>query len=52
LGAELQLLRQTKILVDAKSFEALQAMIAAPPVANEKLRRLLRTKAPWEKTDE
>lgn len=49
-AGELRLLRQNRIVVDAKTFAAIQAMIAAPPVVNEKLRRLLRTKPPWEET--
>jgi uncharacterized protein (DUF1778 family) len=49
MHAEMRLLNQTKFVLSAKAFDALLEMLAAPPKANEKLRRLLTTKAPWEK---
>lgn len=52
MRAEMQLLMQTKFVLNAKAFDALQEMLAAPPKTNEKLRRLLTTKAPWEKADD
>ncbi len=43
------LLDQRLFRLDRKQFAAFQAALDAPPRPNEKLRRLLKKKAPWEK---
>jgi uncharacterized protein (DUF1778 family) len=47
--AEDVLLDQTFFSVDAGTFAAFQALLDTPLPASDKLRRLLKTKAPWEK---
>jgi len=47
--AENVLLDQTFFTVDAGTFDKFQALIDHPLPATDKLRRLLKTKAPWEK---
>lgn len=46
--AEDVLLDQTFFVLDAEAFEKFQRMLAAPPVQNEGLDRLLAAKTPWE----
>jgi uncharacterized protein (DUF1778 family) len=47
--AEDVLLDQAFFTVDADAFEKFQALLDQPLPATDKLRRLLNTKAPWEK---
>jgi len=47
--AEDVLLDQTFFTVEAKTFSKFQALLDNPLPATDKLRRLLKTKAPWEK---
>jgi uncharacterized protein (DUF1778 family) len=47
--AEDVLLNQAFFTVDASTFEKLQALLDTPLPATDKLRRLLKTKAPWDK---
>lgn len=47
--AEHVLLDQAFFTVDQTSFEKLQQLIDAPLPPTDRLRRLLKTKAPWEK---
>jgi uncharacterized protein (DUF1778 family) len=47
--AENVLLDQTYFALDDKAFAAFQAMLDAPPVPNERLRRFLLSKSPWDK---
>ena len=47
--AEDVLLDQAFFTVDAGSFAAFQKLLDRPLPATDKLRRLLKTKAPWEK---
>ncbi len=47
--AEDVLLSQTFFTVDADSFAKFQALLDNPLPPTDKLRRLLKTKAPWEK---
>lgn len=47
--AEELLLDQVFFSVDAGTFKKFQALIDRPLPATDKLRRLLKTKAPWEK---
>lgn len=47
--AERVLLDQAFFLVDDAAFAAIQAMIDKPLPKTDRLRRLLKTKAPWEK---
>lgn len=47
--AEDVLLDQTFFTVDAGTFEKFQALLDRPLPATNKLRRLLKTKAPWDK---
>jgi uncharacterized protein (DUF1778 family) len=42
------LLDQVFFLLDGKGFAQFEAMLADPPAPNERLRRLMATKAPWE----
>jgi uncharacterized protein (DUF1778 family) len=49
--AEDVLLDQTFFTVDADSFKKFQALIDQPLPATDKLRRLLKTKSPWDKQD-
>ncbi len=46
--AEDVLLDQAFFTVDANTFEKIQALLEKPLPATNKLRRLLKTKAPWE----
>jgi uncharacterized protein (DUF1778 family) len=48
-AAENVLLDQRLFLVDDSAFQAFEALIEAPVKDNLALRRLLKTKAPWEK---
>jgi uncharacterized protein (DUF1778 family) len=47
--AEDILLNQAFFLVDAHTFEKLQALLDRPLPPTDKLRRLLKAKAPWDK---
>jgi uncharacterized protein (DUF1778 family) len=47
--AEEVLLDQTFFTVDAGTFKKFQALLDQPLPATDKLRRLLKTKAPWDK---
>lgn len=47
--AEDVLLDQTFFMVDAGTFARFQALLDTPLPPSDKLRRLLKTKAPWEK---
>jgi uncharacterized protein (DUF1778 family) len=47
--AEDVLLDQTFFTVDSATFEKFQALLERPLPATSKLRRLLKTKAPWDK---
>jgi len=47
--AEDVLLDQTFFSVDADTFTTFQALLDQPLPATDKLRRLLKTKAPWDK---
>lgn len=47
--AEDVLLDQAFFTVDASTFEKVQKMLDQPLPATDKLRRLLKTKAPWDK---
>lgn len=47
--AEDVLLDQAFFAVDASTFKKLQALLDRPLPATDKLRRLLKTKAPWDK---
>lgn len=42
------LLDQTFFALDAEAFAKFQAMLDAPPAPNERLRRLLTQKSPWD----
>jgi len=48
--AEDVLLDQTYFALDAKSFEAFQALLDNPPPPTDRLRRTLNAKAPWDTT--
>ena len=48
-AAEEALLDQTAIKVDAKAYKEFLARLDAPPQPNERLRRTMRTRAPWER---
>jgi len=47
-AAEDALLDRTLFVVGPEAFDAFRARLDEPPHANEKLRRALRTAAPWE----
>lgn len=47
--AEDVLLDQTYFALDAKGFTAFQTMLDAPPAPTDRLRRTLKSRAPWEK---
>lgn len=47
--AEDVLLDQTFFALDAEAFAQFQAMLDAPPQPNERLRRFLNEKSPWDK---
>ena len=47
--AEDVLLDQTFFVLKADAFAKFQAMLDAPPLPNERLRRFLSTKSPWDK---
>jgi len=47
--AESVLLDERYFTLPAQDFKRFTAMLDKAPASNEKLRRLLRTKAPWEK---
>lgn len=49
--AENVLLDQTFFSVDMGTFKKLQALLDQPLPATDKLRRLLKTKAPWDKNE-
>ena len=48
-AAEEALIDQTFILTDLASYDRFVEMLDAPPPANDKLRKLMQTRAPWEK---
>ena len=48
IAAENAILDQTVISVDQETYDRFLAMLDAPPKPNEKLRKLMQTKAPWE----
>ena len=47
-AAEEAILDQQVIMVDRESYDHFLAVLERPPETNEKLRKLLRTKAPWD----
>lgn len=47
-AAEEALLDRTIVRVDAKTYRAFLARLDAPPVPDEKLRRTMTTRAPWD----
>lgn len=47
-AAEDAILDQTVISVDAQTYERFVTMLDAPPQPNDKLRKTMQTKAPWE----
>lgn len=47
-AAQEALLDKLLFRVDAQTFDQLQADLQGPPAANEDLRMLMQTKAPWE----
>lgn len=47
-AAEDAILDQTVISVDAETYERFVAMLDAPPQSNDRLRKTMQTKAPWE----
>jgi uncharacterized protein (DUF1778 family) len=47
--AENVLLDQTFFALDAEAFAEFQAMLDAPPAPNDRLRRFLTSKSPWDK---
>lgn len=47
-AAEEALLDKLLFRVDAETFDQLQADLQEPPAANDRLRKLMQTKAPWE----
>ncbi|MEC3949288.1 type II toxin-antitoxin system TacA family antitoxin [Sphingobium sp. HWE2-09] len=47
-AAEDAILDQTVISVDADTYGRFLAMLDAPPQPNERLRKTMQTKAPWE----
>lgn len=48
-AAEDALLDRTVLTVDPKTYAAFVAKLDAPPKPNERLRRTMRTAAPWER---
>ncbi|TSD88635.1 DUF1778 domain-containing protein [Mycobacterium sp. KBS0706] len=48
-AAEEALLDQTVIVVSPEAYAAFLARLDMPPQPNERLRRMMRTKAPWDK---
>ncbi|WP_342234927.1 type II toxin-antitoxin system TacA family antitoxin [Inquilinus sp. OTU3971] len=48
-AAEEALLDQTVIVVSPEAYAAFLARLDMPPQPNERLRRTMRTKAPWDK---
>ena len=47
-AAEEAILDQRVIMVSRESYDHFLAVLDRPPESNEKLRKLLRTKAPWD----
>lgn len=47
--AEAVLLEQRVFALDAEAFEQFQALLDSPPSESPKLRKLMSTKAPWER---
>lgn len=47
-AAEEAILGQRVIMVSRESYDHFLAVLERPPEANEKLRKLMRTKAPWD----
>lgn len=47
-AAEEALLDKVLFRVDAETFDKLRAELDEPPAANDRLRKLMQTKAPWE----
>jgi uncharacterized protein (DUF1778 family) len=47
-AAEEALLDRTLLRVDAATYDRFLAMLDRPPRRNERLRKLMQTKAPWE----
>jgi uncharacterized protein (DUF1778 family) len=48
-AAEEAILDQRIIMVDQQSYDQFLAVLERPPESNEKLRKLLRIKAPWDR---
>jgi len=48
-AAEDAILDQRVIMVSRESYDHFLAVLERPPEVNEKLRRLMRTKAPWDR---
>jgi len=47
-AAEDAILDQTVILTDRESYDRFVAILDRPPEPNDRLRKLMRTRAPWE----
>ena len=47
-AAEEAILDQMVIMVSQESYDHFLAILDRPPETNEKLRKMLRTKAPWD----
>ncbi|HEY2256293.1 MAG TPA: DUF1778 domain-containing protein [Variovorax sp.] len=47
-AAEETLIDQTLLLADPKAYAAFVALLEAPPAPNERLRRTMRNRAPWD----
>jgi uncharacterized protein (DUF1778 family) len=48
-AAEEAILDQRVIMISGESYDHFLAVLERPPEVNEKLRRLMRTKAPWDR---
>lgn len=48
-AAEEAILDQTLIVTDRESYDRFVALLERPPESNERLRKLMRTPAPWER---
>lgn len=48
VAAENAILDQTVIVTSRENYDSFLAMLDRPPQSNERLRKLMQTKAPWE----
>jgi uncharacterized protein (DUF1778 family) len=48
VAAENAILDQTVIVTSRANYDSFLAMLDRPPQTNERLRKLMQTKAPWE----